>query len=198
MENETQRTAMGGATRRKLGWEDYLAQPDDGDRHEVIDGEWAVTPPPNLGHQRIVGWLYMKLALFLEGRDDLEVILSPCAVALGGPSFVEPDLFVIPHDGTVDVEEQRIVGPPTLAVEVLSPSTRRHDLVRKRRLYERSGVPEYWVVDPEDESVSVFVLGEGGSYASPVKVFADAEGRATSRVLEGFEVEVAEVFRRRP
>ena len=88
-----------------------------------------------------------------------------------------------------------MVGPPLLALEVLSPSTRRHDLVRKRRLYEREGVREYWVVDPEDESVSVFHREEGGGFAGPVKTFADAGGRASSRMVEGFSVELASLFR---
>ena len=118
---------------------------------------------------------------------------------MGGPNFVEPDLFVVPHDGSVEFETALLVGPPVLAVEVLSPSTRRYDLVRKRRLYERAGVREYWVVDPEDESVSVFHRAEDvpdAGFGPPVKTFADAGGRVESRVLEGLPLQVAELFRR--
>jgi Uma2 family endonuclease len=187
---------MGDAT-RELGWEDYISSPDDGHRHEIVDGEWVVTPPPTWSHQRAIGNLYLKLALFLEGRQDLEVFLSPCAVAIGGPNFVEPDIFVVPHDGRVAFEAARIAGAPVLTIEVLSPSTRRYDLVRKRRLYERSGVQEYWVVDPEDESVSVFHRDGDAGFGAPVKTFADAEGRVESRVLAGLELDVVAIFRRR-
>lgn len=117
---------MGTAT-RKLGWEDYLQSPDDGNRHEIVDGEWVVTPPPAWKHQRAISRIHLKIALFLEDRHDLEVFLSPCAVAIGGPNFVEPDLFVVTHDGSVAFEEVRIAGAPVLTIEVLSPSTRRYD-----------------------------------------------------------------------
>jgi Uma2 family endonuclease len=186
---------MAGAE-RQLGWEDYLAQPEDGNRHEIVDGEWVVTPPPNIRHQVVLGRLHLILGNLLEGRSDRMVLFAPLAVELGGKSWVEPDILVLAlDDGSVELDPQRVIGPPLLALEVLSPSTRRHDLVRKRRLYEREGVREYWVVDPEDESVSVFHRGEDGGFAPPVKTFADAGGTAESRVVEGFVVELAGVFR---
>ena len=137
---------------------DLDALPDDGRRHELLDGVIVLSPSPRRRHQRAI----LRLARALEDAAPahLEVIVAPFDVDAGPRSQVEPDILVLPRD-----ETERPVPPPLLAVEVLSPSNRRHDLVAKRRLYERAGVLSYWIVDPDEPSVTVLELTAAGSYA---------------------------------
>ena len=123
------------------------ALPDDRNRYEIIDGELVVTPAPSLLHQRAVLQLALRLAAYLEAERVGETIIAPADVEFAPDTMVEPDLFVVPP----------IVGRPPrswtearrlmLVVEVLSAATARSDRVRKRVLYARERVPEYWIVD---------------------------------------------------
>ncbi len=127
--------------------EQLLALPDDGLRHELLDGEHVVTPAPELLHQRAVGKLFRDLAAYLDGRRDLEVFTSPADVILGPRILVQPDLFVarVPPGGRL--RKWQDVGVPVLAIEVLSPGTAARDRGKKRLIYQREGVAEYWIVD---------------------------------------------------
>ncbi len=129
------------------------ALPDDGNRYEVIDGELYVTPAPSLIHQRAVLQLAFELAPYLRQHAVGEVIISPADVMFGPTNMVEPDLFVIPLVGGPLPRAWEDVGRLLLAVEVLSPSTLRTDRGKKRELYQRKGVPEYWIVDVENGTV---------------------------------------------
>jgi Uma2 family endonuclease len=126
------------------------ALPDDRNRYEVIDGELFVTPAPTWSHQRVVGGLFRHLANYLQGQSWGEVLISPADISFHEDMLVQPDIFVVP----IRSEGQRSrewadIRALLLAVEVLSPSTARADRQAKRRLYQREGVGEYWVVDPD-------------------------------------------------
>src|SRR6266702_667130 len=127
--------------------EQLLALPDDGVRHELLDGEHVVTPAPELLHQRAVGKLFRDLAAYLDERRDLEVFTSPADVILGSRILVQPDLFVarVPPGGWL--RKWQDVGVPALVIEVLSPGTAARDRGKKRLIYQREGVAEYWIVD---------------------------------------------------
>ncbi|HEY0969719.1 MAG TPA: Uma2 family endonuclease [Gemmatimonadales bacterium] len=123
------------------------ALPDDGKRYEVVDGELLVSPGPSWQHQAASRVLFRTLDRFLAGRAVGEVMYAPADVVFADDSMVEPDLFVVPLvDGRVPRSWEE-VGRLLLAVEILSPSTARADRQVKRRLYQREGVPEYWIVD---------------------------------------------------
>jgi Uma2 family endonuclease len=129
------------------------ALPNDGNRYEVIDGELYVTPAPTWTHQRAVRELLLLLAPYLREHSLGDVIAAPADVVFGPRNMVEPDLFVVPLvEGTIP-RGWEDVGRLLLAVEVLSPSTRRTDRREKRDLYQRKGVPEYWVIDVDNRSV---------------------------------------------
>ena len=125
------------------------ALPNDRYRHEVIDGELLVTPAPSPQHQRAVRELFVRLSAYL--RDDVtrgELLFSPADISFHDDMLVQPDLFIVPPqpDGRRVLTWTEIRGL-LLAVEVLSPSTARADRQVKRRLYQREGVAEYWIVD---------------------------------------------------
>lgn len=133
---------------------DLDAIPEDGRRHELLDGVIVMSPSGRRKHQRAV--LEIASALRTAAPGHLEVLVAPFDVAAGPRSQVQPDVLVLPRD-----ETERPVPPPLLAVEVLSPSNRRHDLVAKRNLYERAGIPSYWIVDPDEPSLTVLTLRDG-------------------------------------
>lgn len=136
--------------------EDLDALPDDGLRHELIDGALVMTPAPGRAHQRLVGALYVELRSATEGTE-LEAILSPFVVILGA-SVVEPDIVVTVR---VPGDARELRTPPLLVVEVRSPSTGWLDEGRKRSLYEEHGVAHYWLVDPHKPSLTVLQLVHG-------------------------------------
>ncbi len=126
---------------------------DDGHRYELIDGVLLVSPGPQLPHQDMVGNLHLLLRAGCPSH--LKVVLAPFAVALAIDTEVQPDLLVAPR---TQFTRKELPGPPLLAVEVLSPSTRRIDLLLKRDRLQSAGVQSYWLVDPEAVSVTVLEL----------------------------------------
>ena len=148
--------------RVKLTYEDLVALPDDGMRHELIDGEHFVTPSPALPHQLILGNLHLLIATYVREQRIGVVMLAPFDIVFSRYDVVVPDLIYFTTARFKEVVgDKNAQGPPNLAIEILSPSTRRRDETIKRRLYERTGVAEYWVVDPKLETVKVHRLVEG-------------------------------------
>ncbi len=136
--------------------EEVLALPDDGMRHELVDGELLVSPAPCGRHQRGVQMLYDRIKPFVHQHRLGAVMALPGDLDLRSANLVQPDLFVgAMVDGREPVEWEEF-GIPILVVEVLSPSTAQYDRVKKRRLYQRVGVPVYWVVDLDARLVEVW------------------------------------------
>jgi Uma2 family endonuclease len=128
------------------------ALPDDGNRYEVVDGELFVTPAPSWTHQRAVAELLLILAPYLRAHELGVAMIAPADILFGPRNAVEPDLFVVPLVNGAAPETWFAVGRLLLVV-VISPRTRRADRVDKRKLYQRKGVPEYWVVDTDARTV---------------------------------------------
>jgi Uma2 family endonuclease len=149
------------AERRKgYTWEDYLSWPE-GERWEIVGGEAVdMSPTPTSRHQIVAMALGRQIANFLEGRK-CRALMAPMAVRLSASDVVEPDILVVCEPK--QIKRTHIEGAPTLAVEILSDRTLRHDRVTKLELYERFGVREYWIVHPYPSLVEVYVL-EGGRY----------------------------------
>ena len=144
------------ATSRMLTRADLDALPEDGLRHELIDGAFVMTPAPGLSHQSMVGALHISL-VNASSKSGLKVLLAPFSVVLG-PNVVEPDLLVAPAEAFT---QRDLPTAPLLAVEVRSPSTGWLDEGRKLTLYEEYGVASYWLVDPSQPSITVLELVEG-------------------------------------
>jgi len=166
-------------------YEDYLDFPDDGKRYEIVDGEVFVTPAPNVRHQDIVGWLFVRLYQHVDLHGGGRVFVAPVDVVLSPTDVVEPDILFVADIDTPRITAANLQGPPTLAVEVVSDP--RHDRVRKRRLYAQFGVAEYWLVDPDGERVEVYRLS-GQEYPTPTLL--EAGTVLTSELLPGLSIEV--------
>ena len=163
---------------RPLTRDDLALLPEDGHRYELVDGTLLVTPAPGVPHQDAV----LALAVLLREHcpPELKVIVAPFAVALAPDTEVQPDVLVASRSA---LTERDLPGPPVLAVEVLSPSTRSIDLHLKRRVYEAAGCPSYWVVDPAVPSLTVWQLRHD-QYVEVAHISGDE--RVT--VTEPFEV----------
>src|ERR1043166_906252 len=130
-----------------------LALPDDGNRYELFDGELLVTPAPSYLHQRLVMAFYHQLYTYVRAHGLGEVLVSPADVPLDGEQVAQPDLFVIPPSAVRPPASWTDLPNPILVLEVLSPSTARHDKVTKRRTFQRNLIPEYWIADPDSRAV---------------------------------------------
>ncbi len=178
--------------RQKLTHEDFLLFPDDGKRHELIDGEHFVTPSPVLRHQAILQNLFLELGPRVRERELGHLFVAPLDVILSNVDVVEPDLLFV-RKGREEILDDWVRGAPDLVVEILSPSTRGRDETLKRDLYERHGVGEYWLVDPVAETIKAYRL-EGDAYGSPELLLA-SEGDAISSPLFGeLRLALAKVF----
>jgi Uma2 family endonuclease len=176
-------------TARKLTYSDLLRLPDDGNRHEIVGGEEVVTAAPNISHQRAVFRLGRLLADHVESKRLGEVLLAPVDVVLSKHDIVEPDLVFVSQKRTSLIRANRIQGVPDLVIEVSSPSTAALDRGRKRDLYERSGVREYWIVDLFAQIVEVQEFGRAR------RIQIHREGRTfRSAVLPGFALDVEALF----
>src|SRR5712691_9261435 len=143
-----------------LTYEDLQSFPEDNLRRELIDGELIVTAAPSTRHQRTVAFLVTELVLYAREHGG-EVFPAPTDVYFSHTNVVEPDVLFVRGDHAERVEKKFVRSAPDVVVEVSSPSTRRFELVRKRELYERFGVPEYWYVDLDADRVEVYRLEEG-------------------------------------
>ena len=178
----------------KLTYDDFLLFPDDGKRHELIDGEHYVTPSPNTRHQRISGKLHLALQVHLQAHPLGEVFYAPLDIVLSQHDVVEPDLFYLSHERAAKVlTAQNARGAPELVVEIASTSTRRCDETIKRRLYERDGVSEYWLVDPERDSIRVYPR-EGDRFGRAVELTSERADVLTTPLLPGLEIVLTGIF----
>ncbi len=148
--------SMSETTARVRFTYDHYCQLPEGDRRELIDGEFYVTPAPTEKHQRICGNLYFELRLFLEKCPAGRAYTAPFDVILDRYSTVQPDLTFISTRRLGVLKSEGLRGAPDIAIEVLSPSTRSRDEELKRALYFKHGTRELWLVDPQEELVSVY------------------------------------------
>ncbi len=178
----------------KLTYDDFVQFPDDGKRHELIDGEHYVTAAPNLKHQAVVvnltGLLWTHLRVHPVGR----VFAAPVDVVFSDVDVVEPDLVFVSKARQADLlTAAHISGAPDLVVEIGSPSTRKRDETIKRRLYERFGVAEFWVVDPELDEIEVYRLVDG-RFERTALLSLEQGDVLTSPLLPGLTLRLAEIF----
>ncbi len=170
---------------------------NEDERIEIINGEAVMMAPPTRIHQKISMEISRQLANFLEGKK-CEVYPAPFGVRLfeqygdepgDVDTMVEPDISVVCDRSKLD--KHGCKGAPDLIVEILSPSTMRHDRLVKLNLYQRAGVREYWIVDPENKTVQVFTLNSG--LLLPKEDYG-VKDVAKVNVLEGCFVELSKVF----
>ncbi len=177
----------------KFTYEDYLLFPDDGRRHELIDGDHFVTPAPRTKHQRVSGNLFSILHVSFQQTQVGHVFAAPTDVVLSDMDVVQPDLLFISTARAAIITEKHIQGAPDVVVEILSETTRRTDEIIKRKLYERYRVPEYWIVDPELETVKVYRMTEQG-YQRTAELSKESGDVLTTPLLPDLHIPLTVVF----
>ncbi len=179
---------------------DYLAWPEDV-RYELIDGTaYLMAPAPTLEHQEVAGEIYFQLRQALAGKT-CRVFIAPLDVRFPKTeaaderidTVLQPDVLVVCDLSRLD--HRGVCGAPDLVVEVLSPSTASHDHVWKRRVYERSGVREYWLVHPIDRMITVYRL-QDGEYGKPEVM--ELSGETVVGILPGVAVRWDALLQRLP
>lgn len=185
------------AEKDRYTFADVLAW-DDGERAELIDGEvFLMAPAPSRAHQEISGEMFRQLANYLEGKKckvyhapfDVRLFEKDGDVPEDVYTVVEPDITVVCAPSKLD--DHGCKGAPDMVVEILSPSTQRHDRLVKLGLYQRAGVREYWIVDPDSQTVQVLTLSD--RLLLPHEVY-DRKGVAKVNVLDGCFIELSKVF----
>lgn len=143
-------------------YSDYARLPDDGNKYEVIDGEVLVTPAPTPWHQYYISNIQRRLHEYVT-KQGLGVVLYDVDVLFATGNFLRPDLCFVRTELKHGIVKRGVEVPPDLIVEVLSPTTSSIDMVKKPRRYGESGVPEYWVLDPEKHCVWVWRFAQGAT-----------------------------------
>lgn len=167
-----------------LTYADYAALPDDGHRYELVDGELVMTPAPGSAHQWVVIQLARILLDHVERRGVGTVWISPIDVILDDSTILQPDVVYLARDRERRLRKRGVEGAPTLVVEVLSPTQTLRELERRGELYFASGVPHFWIADPDRRTLEGRVLGDGryvveavfqGDAAARLRPFGDLE-----------------------
>jgi Uma2 family endonuclease len=186
-------------TRHRWTYSDLVALPDDQLRHELIDGEHFVSPSPAIPHQVILWNFTEALGPYLRANPIGTALTGPVDVKLSPYTVLVPDLVYFTADRFARVvNEKHATAAPDLVVEILSPGTRRRDLGRKRAVYDREGVCEYWIVDPEARSITALRRPRSDAGLTDVTVLTLADGGILeSRLFPGLRIPLREVFRGR-
>ena len=177
-------------TKAKYTYEDYLNTPE-GERYELIDGELILVASPNEEHQFASVKLVSLMYPYADERDLGWVFHAPFDIVFSDTEVVQPDVMFISKERENIRTGANVQGAPDLVVEILSPSSLKRDWEDKRELYAKYGVEEYWIADPVHKMVSVMLLGDGILELAGTYVEGDT---VASTALEGFSVEVGEIF----
>jgi Uma2 family endonuclease len=166
----------------------------EGRKWEIFDGELVVSPAPLMPHQRVVKRLVATMLEKLEKPKVAELFFAPFDVIISKSKVVQPDVLAIRWSRRSSaLIDGRLRAAPDLVMEVLSPSNRAHDRVRKRRFYARNGIPEYWIVDPDERTIEVLERIEGGLSYRSHGWYGPGE-RARSATFGELEVDVDALF----
>ncbi len=173
---------------------DYMSMPD-GKRYQLLDGELIVAPSPTSKHQSISGQLYLTMRQFVTQSQLGRVWYAPLDVILSDHDVVQPDLFFVSKVRENIVTEANVQGAPDLVVEILSPATAQHDREYKITLYSRHGVREYWLVDPDEDTVEVWTESDSESGTGLVLTATYRRGDTLeSPLLEALNIPLEAIF----
>ncbi len=178
----------------KLTYDDFLLFPDDGQRHELIDGEHYVTPSPILWHQELSLRLTLALSRYREAHPGGRLFYAPLDCIFTQFDVVEPDLLFITDDQLHILGDKYVHGAPSLVVEILSPGTKRVDERIKRDLYDRVGVREYWIVDPLSRALVIHRRAADGTFPQTARLDPENGDTLTTPLLPDFTLSMDELF----
>jgi Uma2 family endonuclease len=186
------RTTMSSETLSKLTtYDDYRNLPDDGNQYQIIGGDLHMTPAPSVSHQRISKKIFKIIDDYVTANKRGEVLFAPVDVILSMTDVVQPDILFVAGERLNIITEKNIVEAPDLIVEILSEHTESIDRNRKKELYERFGVQEYWLVDPANRQIDQFVLR---NKAFVLKASAGADQTISSAILDGCNIPLNQIF----
>jgi Uma2 family endonuclease len=183
---------MSPVTSTKWTYEDLLLLPEDGLRHEIIDGEHYVNASPIPRHQRVSYRLVLAIGNYLEEHPLGELFFAPLDIVFSQNDVVEPDLLYISNERREIITRKNIQGSPDLLIEILSASNRKYDEVTKRALYERTGVDEYWIVDPVADAIRIFRRNAAGRYKRAAEL--SGSDTLTSPLFPTLEIRLDGIF----
>ena len=176
--------------RLKFTVKDFMSLPGD-KRYQLLDGEMILAPSPTNRHQTIAVNLVMELNQFIRQRNLGRLWFAPLDVVLSDHDVAQPDILFVSNERSSIITDANIQGAPDLVVEILSPGTVDFDRGYKLALYGRHGVREYWLVDPDSETVEVLTLGDEG--LAPTVTYGRGE-KLVSPLLEGMSLELEQIF----
>lgn len=165
--------------------------PDDGKRYELIDGEVIMSPSPSEKHQWTLAQLHLRMAAHVAKKKLGRVYFAPFDVVFSEKTALQPDLIFVSSARMGIIGPEYIIGAPDLVVEVLSPNRPSYDRVTKLEQYALHGVPEYWIIDPGEETAEVYRLA-GKSYE--LKGVLGGDGALTTPFLPGWKLPVRSLF----
>lgn len=181
--------------KRVYTYRDYLNWNED-QRIEILEGELYMQAAPSRRHQEILSELHRQIANYLVGKDckvypaPFEVCLETIEIPEQIINVFEPDLSIICDKSKLD--DRGCKGAPDWIIEITSPSTARVDKIKKFNKYEEAGVKEYWIIEPDENIVSVFTLGDNKRYGRP-EMYAEDE-KIIVKTLESLEIDLEAVF----
>ncbi|MEW5921450.1 MAG: Uma2 family endonuclease [Bacillota bacterium] len=176
-------------------YEDYLQIPEEpGYRFEILEGILVKEPSPSMHHQRVSRELGCQLITFFNNFDpEGELFFAPLDVTLATGNVLQPDILFVSGARKEVMREERIDGPCDLVVEIMSPTNRRKDRLRKMEIYRKAGIPHYWLADPEENTLEAFMLRDGNY----TLVVAGGPGdKFTHPEFPGLDLDLDRVFHR--
>jgi len=176
--------------KKKWTYDDYTWLDDD-TRYEIIEGELIMAPAPLTKHQFVSGELEFLIRTFVKKYNQGKVFDAPTDVVLSPHNVFQPDILFISNENMGILTEKNVQGAPDLIVEILSPGTAVYDMGIKKDVYERAGVRELWIFDPESDTALVYQNGEKGFEMTGQ---AKKKGILKSSVLKGFKVKIEKIF----
>ncbi|QBD83658.1 Uma2 family endonuclease [Ktedonosporobacter rubrisoli] len=182
---------MPGPAQGRWTYAQYATIPEDGYRYEVVSGVLYMAPSPSAEHQSIVVKIVVHLFSAIQAIKRGRVFVAPFDVVLADRHVVQPDVLVVLNEHSERITERCVLGAPDLVVEVASPATARHDLREKLDAYADAGVPEYWIIQPDSQTLELLVLEEGQYHS--LGVFRD-KATLPSRLIPEWDVQVGQFF----
>ncbi len=184
--------AVAYKTRKKgYTYEDYLTFPEDGWGYQIIEGELVVSPSPKTIHQDILLNFGYALKFHIKKTKSGYVYLAPFDVILDNQNIVQPDILYISNKNKNILTKDNVKGAPDFVVEILSQSNKQYDVINKKDVYQKFGVSEYWIIDPENKSVDVYSLDK--KQFNPYQ-HKEKNGTVSSKILKTFSISLQEIF----
>lgn len=175
---------------RTYTFADYQNLPE-GAPYQLIGGDLIMSPAPTLYHQQIAGNIFFLMRDYVNKKQLGKILFAPVDVYLDEENTFQPDIVFVSKERTSIMDEQKINGAPDLVIEILSESTAYYDLKKKKEYYEKYGVKEYWIADPMEKTIDLYVLGARGFI---MEAQAKMNQTIASVIIQGFEVNTSNIF----